>query len=189
MRLAAVLALTTLAALAPVAAHGADRYSLAGGCYTLNGAGDAPVADQVRLKATALGRYLLYTKDGAFITAQGDGTLAPAAAPSPAADFAIQESGDALTLAPQSTKTVVATVTPVGAGGCAEFPEAGLNATGTPSRGATEYGRVGGIVEGHMHWMAYQYFGGHFRCGKPWDPYGITFALPDCADNEGPQGT
>ena len=44
-----------------------------------------------------------------------------------------------------------------------------------------------GIVEGHMHWMAYGYFGGKFRCGRPWHPYGIAAALPDCADNEGPQ--
>ena len=40
-----------------------------------------------------------------------------------------------------------------------------------------------------MHWMAFQYFGGEFRCGRPWHPYGITAALPDCADKEGPEGT
>ena len=40
-----------------------------------------------------------------------------------------------------------------------------------------------------MHWMAYQYFGGQFRCGQPWHPYGIAAALPDCSDKEGPQGT
>src|SRR3954447_22799346 len=95
-RPAAALALIAAAvALAPAAASGADRYSLAGGCYTVVAAGGKPVAEQVRLKATALGRYMLYTKDGAFITAQSDGSLRPAATPSPAADFEVARSGSA----------------------------------------------------------------------------------------------
>ena len=40
-----------------------------------------------------------------------------------------------------------------------------------------------------MHWMTYEYFGGRFHCGKPWDAFGITKALPDCAEIEGPGGT
>jgi hypothetical protein len=40
-----------------------------------------------------------------------------------------------------------------------------------------------------MHWMTYQYLGGRFHCGRPWHPYGIPYALPDCASIEGPQGT
>ena len=72
--------------------------------------------------------------------------------------------------------------------GCAVYPEAGLDAAGTPSRGATSYGRVGGLVEGHMHWMTYEFLGGRFHCGRPWDRYGIPFALPDCSSIEGPQG-
>src|SRR5947209_13453472 len=141
------------------------------------------------MMATALGRYMLYTRDGAFMTAQSDGSLAPAAAPSPAADFAVAPAGAAFTLAPQSTKTSVATVTFAPADGCATFPEAPLNATGTPFKGATAYGAVKGIVEGHNHWMAWDSFGGRFRCGKPWDAYGITYALPDCADRYGPEGS
>ncbi|MDX6639083.1 MAG: hypothetical protein QOF12_94, partial [Solirubrobacteraceae bacterium] len=90
--------------LAPTPASGADRYALAGGCYTVNGPGGKPLAEQVRLKATALGRYMLYTRDGAFMTAQGDGSLQPATAPSPAADFEVAPAGTAFTLAPQSTK-------------------------------------------------------------------------------------
>jgi hypothetical protein len=184
------LAAAVVAAAAPSAAAGADRYALAGGCFTATGPGGKAVAEHVRLKATALGRYLLYRPDGTFVTAQGDGSLQPAATPGPAADFTVQEAGgDAFTLAPQSTGAPVATVTFAPAEGCAEFPEAELQATGTPSRGATEYGRVGGIVEGHMHWMAYDYFGGKFRCGRPWHAYGIQYALPDCQDIEGPQGT
>ena len=40
-----------------------------------------------------------------------------------------------------------------------------------------------------MHWMSFQYLGGKFHCGKPWSPYGIAYALPDCSSIEGPQGT
>src|SRR5947209_12106944 len=127
-RPAAVLALIAAAvALAPAAASGADRYSFAGGCYSVIAAGGKPVAERVRMKATALGRYMLYTKDGAFMTAQGDGSLQPASAPSPAADFEVAPSGSAFTLAPQSTKAGVATVTFTPASGCATFPEAPLN--------------------------------------------------------------
>lgn len=116
--------------------------------------------------------------------------LAPAPGPSPAADFALEDAGpNTFKLVPQSTKAAVATVRFAPAQGCAEFPEADLNSTGTETRGETEYGRVRGVLEGHMHWMAYDYFGGHFRCGRPWHEYGITAALPDCSDNEGPQGT
>jgi len=183
------LATAALAATLPAAAAGADRYALAGGCYTAADAAGKPVAGQVRLKASALGRYLLYSKDGKFLTAQDDGSLTQQDAPSPAADFTVQEAaGDGFTLAPQSTGKPVATVTFTPADGCADFPEADLQATGTPSKGATEYGRVGGIVEGHNHWMAYGSFGGHFRCGSPWHEYGIAYALPDCAEVEGPQG-
>ena len=76
----------------------------------------------------------------------------------------------------------------VPAQGCAVYPEADLGATGTPSKGQIPYQRVGGLVEGHMHWMTYEYIGGRFHCGKPWDHYGIPYALPDCSSIEGPQG-
>ncbi|MCW2992301.1 MAG: hypothetical protein JWM73_2895 [Solirubrobacterales bacterium] len=184
---AAFVLITVVAALPAASASAADRYSLANGCYSLSG---QPAAQQVRMKATALGRYMLYTKDGRFLTAQPDGSLAPAATPSPAADFAVQEAGaGGFTLAPQSTQATIATATFTAAEGCAEFPEAALDATGTPFKGATEYGRVKGIVEGHNHWMAWDSFGGQFRCGAPWNKYGITYALPDCADRYGPQGS
>jgi microsomal dipeptidase-like Zn-dependent dipeptidase len=191
-RVALALTIAGLAAVPSTAAaqERPDRFSLAGGCFTATGAPGAPVAERVRLKATALGRYLLYRPDATFVAAQPDGSLGVAAAPSPAADFAVEEAGgDTFRLAPQSTRTTVATVRFAPAEGCAQFPEAGLDAVGTPATGATEYGRVQGVLEGHMHWMAYDYFGGRFRCGRPWHAYGIAAALPDCADNEGPQGT
>ncbi|HEY8000631.1 MAG TPA: hypothetical protein VID76_01765, partial [Solirubrobacterales bacterium] len=73
--------------------------------------------------------------------------------------------------------------------GCATFPEAQLNVRGRPARGKTPYGEVSGLLDGHMHWMTYEYLGGNFHCGEPWDRYGIPSALPDCSGIEGPQGT
>jgi hypothetical protein len=77
----------------------------------------------------------------------------------------------------------------VPASGCAVYPEASLDATGRPAKGSTSFGQVGGLVEGHMHWMTFEYIGGRFHCGRPWHPYGIRYALPDCSSIEGPQGT
>ena len=37
--------------------------------------------------------------------------------------------------------------------------------------------------------MTFEYLGGNFHCGRPWHPYGIESALPDCSTIEGPQGT
>jgi hypothetical protein len=92
------------------------------------------------------------------------------------------------TLSPASDPARVLAVRFVPAQGCAVFPEAELNATGTPKPGEVPFGRVGGIVEGHMHWMTFEYLGGNFHCGRPWHPYGIESALPDCSTIEGPQG-
>src|SRR4051812_6699084 len=183
------IALVAAALAAPSSARAADaptRYSLAGGCYAVAG---VPGAERVRMQATALGRYLLYRPDRTFVASQSDGTVAPASAPSPAADGRGDEAGaGAFPLTPQSGGRALSGVRFMPADGCAVYPEAELGATGTPAKGDTPYGRVGGLVEGHMHWMTYEYLGGNFHCGKPWDPYGIPYALPDCSSIEGPQG-
>ncbi|MCW3048608.1 MAG: hypothetical protein JWO74_2892 [Solirubrobacterales bacterium] len=208
--LAAAVALAGI----PAAAGAADtptRYSLANGCYTLTRADGQAVAgaERVRMQATALGRYLLYRPDRTFLAANDDGSVSPAGAPSPAADWRVAEAGGgAFTLSPVSAGGRVLTAGTGGAGaladaatagdaahlrfapadGCAVYPEAELDATGTPAKADVSYGRVGGLLEGHMHWMTYQYFGGRFHCGRPWHPYGIPYALPDCSSIEGPQG-
>src|SRR5436190_11139729 len=184
----AVLVLLAL----PAFAHGADRYSLQGGCYSLQDASGKVLAgaEQIRMQATDLGSYLLYRPDRTYLAAQADGSLAPADAPSPAADFVVEDSGSgAFSLAPKSAPETKTTVKFAPAQGCAVFPEAELNAQGTPAKNPLSYGKVGGILEGHMHWMTFEYFGGNFHCGKPWDAYGITYALPDCSSIEGPQGS
>lgn len=173
-----------LFALLPSAAQAKapTRYSLANGCFAAKG---LPGAEQVRMRATALGSYLLYRPDGTFVSATG---VAPE--PSAATDWVVRKAaGSTFFLTAKSPGATRRTATFVPATGCATFPEAGLNATGTPARGRTSYGAVKGLLEGHMHWMTFQYFGGRFHCGAPWHPYGIKRALPDCASIEGPQGT
>src|SRR5215208_1817275 len=88
--LAAVAALM-IAPAATASAATPDRYSLANGCYSLTSAAQ-PVAgaESVRMQATALGRYLLYRPDRSFLSAQG-GRVAPAAEPSEAADWRVEE--------------------------------------------------------------------------------------------------
>ena len=171
------LVLLFLLAAAPAQAA-PTRYSPAGSCRQIAGV-------PTRLQATALGRYLLYRPDGTFTAARPDGSVGVDAAPSAAADWTARGAG-AGSRSRRRARRSRAPVTP--ATGCAVYPEAELDATGTPSKGATPFGKVGGLVDGHMHWMTYEYLGGNFHCGKPWDAYGIPYALPDCAAIEGPAG-
>jgi hypothetical protein len=183
-----VLALAIVMVVMPVSAAAAKqtRYSLVHGCYAVSTNGHPLTGgEHVRMQATALGRYLLYRPDGTFLTAKG-----PASQPSPAADWRVDETGPALfKLTPQSGDATLTGVRFAPTTGCALYPEASLDATGKPAKSSISFGRVGGIVEGHMHWMTFEYLGGRFHCGKPWDPYGIRYALPDCSSIEGPEGT
>src|SRR5215210_4473704 len=84
------LAAAALMAVAPSGAR-ADRYSEAGGCFTLTSVATgqaAPGASQLRMQATELGSYLLYRQAQDFLAASG-GSVAPAAQPSPAADWVV----------------------------------------------------------------------------------------------------
>jgi hypothetical protein len=167
------------------------RYSLVHGCYALKANGKAlPGAGHVRMQATALGSYLLYLPDRTFLAAQ-DGAVAPASEPSPAADWTVKKSGKRLfTLTPKSGGgPTLKKVRFVRAKKCATYPEAALDAKGRPKPAATSFGSTKGVVEGHMHWMTYEFLGGKFHCGRPWHPYGIPYALPDCSSVEGPQGS
>jgi hypothetical protein len=206
---ALAVALGVAAPSSAVAKHHPTRYSLAGGCYSLRTpSGHAiPGARRLRMQATTLGRYLLYRPDRKFLAAGQDGSVAPAPQPSPAADWRVTGagrglfrlsprsdqrrslatgSGRALKLAPPGRKSRFAFAR---AKRCAKYPEARLSATGRPSRGSTPYGRVGGFLEGHQHWMNFEYLGGDFHCGRPWHAYGIPYALPDCSSIEGPEGS
>ena len=67
VRGAAVLAMLVWS-VAAASASASPAYSLQGGCYRVVGLAGA---EQVRLQATDLGRYLLYRPDATFVTAQG----------------------------------------------------------------------------------------------------------------------
>ena len=56
--------------------------------------------------------------------------------------------------------------------------------SGEPTRGATPFGEVRGMVDAHMHMMAFEFLGGRVHCGRPWHPYGVASALVDCPDHE-----
>jgi hypothetical protein len=128
-------AVATLAVVAASAQAQDPKYALVHGCYQLRAANGQLVAQDAgpfRMQATDLGRYMLYGKVGNFLGA--DGKLVDA--PGPEADFAVDDPTPAVyTLTGQNGKLVVGggdTFTFVPADGCAVFPEAELNATGTP---------------------------------------------------------
>jgi hypothetical protein len=203
VRAGVALAVAVLLFAAPAKAQ--DRYALAGGCYVLTNGGSqvAKTADgsyrlaargeRFRLQATALGRYLLYGSGRDFL---GYGGLIPRvrsqAAPSESADWTVGD-GYVLRLGDKSLgvregRLVLGDVaTRFGfepAEGCADYPEAETNVAGEPSRGATPFGEVRGLLDAHMHMMAFEFLGGRVHCGRPWHPYGVASALVDCPDHE-----
>ena len=52
------------------------------------------------------------------------------------------------------------------ASGCATYPEAEVNAHGTPSPGPSPQASVHGTIEGHAHITAFEFLGGDFHCGR-----------------------
>src|SRR3954452_13510615 len=198
-----------LAALGVPAVARADdaRYALANGCYALTSHG-TPVATDVgpfRMKATALGSYMLYGAKQQFLARTPLlGQVGTATEPSSDADWTVDGTTGAFTLTLASTKQQLATaptgltLVPAGtagdaglfgfaeAGGCADFPESEVGVGGAPSTSPSPWGEVSGLLDAHMHWMAFEFLGGKAHCGKPWDRYGITVALVDCPDHSVP---
>ena len=68
--------------------------------------------------------------------------------------------------------------------GCATFPEIDPGITGPVAGGETPYGEVQGYLEAHLHMMAFEFLGGRARCGRPWHPYGVEYALKGCSEHE-----
>src|SRR3712207_3893286 len=158
-------------------------------------------AEAFRMQATALGRYLLMARDGSFLAA-ADGRAIVSPRPTGDGDWRFTEvEGDAFALSVDESGrglgvTTLGTLASGGgasaftfarAQGCADFPESEVNVTGTPRRGETAFGETKGLIETHLHGMAFEFLGGSVHCGRPWDPMGITVALVDCPDH-GPNG-
>ncbi|MDX6286071.1 MAG: hypothetical protein QOG53_1556 [Frankiales bacterium] len=68
--------------------------------------------------------------------------------------------------------------------GCATWPEISTQVSGSPARGSTAYEETKGYLDGHLHGMAFEFLGGEAHCGRPWHPYGVTYALVDCPDHK-----
>jgi hypothetical protein len=174
-------AVATLAVAAASAQAQDPKYALVHGCYSLRAANGQLVAGgPFRMQATDLGRYMLYGKAGNFLGP--DGKLI--GEPGPAADFAVDDPTPGVYTLTGQNGRLGDTFTFVPADGCAVFPEAELNATGTPGKGATPYAHTTGFIDAHMHMMGFEFLGGDLHCGRPWSPYGVTVALAGCPREE-----
>ncbi|MGE4425312.1 MAG: membrane dipeptidase [Solirubrobacteraceae bacterium] len=178
----------------------ADRFVVRSGDGYAATARTARDGEPFRLQATALGRYLLYGRDRTALSRRGDGIVSPRA-PGPAGDWIVSESGDAFTLqllggsgylrvrdggalhSSGSAGGDVGRFRMVPTEGCATFPEAELNVTGAAARGPSPDAEVVGLVDDHVHPMAFEFLGGSMHCGRPWSPYGVEQAMVDCPDH------
>ncbi|MFR9750996.1 peptidase [Nocardia sp. 004] len=178
------------AAAEPVSEPGQTRYSLVNGCYRIE-TPDGPLVPEAgpyRMRATTLGEYLLYGRNHEVLDASA-GSIHPAKKPSATAVWRVDGSGTGgFTLTNEATETSTPAVF-VQDTGCADFPEAQIGATGTPGPSVGADGSIVGTIDTHLHLSAYEFMGGNFHCGRPWHPYGVTYALPDCAYRTGTNGT
>ena len=180
-----------------------DRFVVRSGDGWQASAPSAAEAEGFRLQATALGRYLLLARDGSFLVA-GGGELSGAdragvtSAPDASGDWRFDEApADTFTLtAVQNDKRLgvgAGNALTAGAAGapfrfvatdrCASFPELEVNVSGEPYRGPTTFGETKGLIETHLHGMAFEFLGGSVHCGRPWHPLGVTVAMLDCPDH------
>ena len=163
-------------------------------------AGARGQAEPFFMEPPELGRYLLYgpARDFLAVNGAGDG-VESAAEPSDRAEWAVKEKGTAFTL------TSIAAAQPLAVGqdgslglggsaenaafefektkGCTAYPEVDVSAVGEPAGGETSYGEAAGLVDAHMHMMAFEFLGGRVHCGRPWHRYGVEYALDDCPDH------
>jgi hypothetical protein len=169
--------------------HPLTRYSLVHGCYQLRARpGGKPIAaarGPFRMQATALGVYLLYRRHRDYLVGTGKGAFASSGTPSTAAEWRVTgRARKGFKIANLATRKGRG-VRFVPARRCAVYPEAQVNAKGTPFKGASPEAAVKGTAEGHAHVTAFEFLGGDFHCGQPWSRYGAPYALPaSCAHYE-----
>jgi microsomal dipeptidase-like Zn-dependent dipeptidase len=152
-----------------------DIYAMANGCYGLAG-------EPVYFKPTALGSYLLYDRDGRFLTANG-GRVAN---PSTLTDFAASrfDGGFRFDAGVRPLNLDGTTVFHLSrTTGCRPYPEIEVDVSGDPHAGVSSLQEVRGYVDAHTHGMAFEFLGGDAHCGRPWHKYGAPYALVDCPDH------
>jgi hypothetical protein len=206
-----------------------SRYALANKCVALqsvatNGyvtknnetfAADAPTLLQSEgffMKPAALGIYLFFDRDEAFLSVDDGATslaspnsVRPDDAPSDATvwelvsdgaqDYSIIATGTGKHLAVEAVSTRLVLrdgeATAPSArfrfakrDGCAAYPEAELNATGEPFSGTNPDGTVKGVLDGHSHIIS-----SYLQGGTTFHPWGAAYALiDDPTARPGPQG-
>jgi hypothetical protein len=156
----------------------------------------------LHFQATDLGKYLLYGTLKDFV-ARVSGPLGPtnqvASAPGPSedADWTVTRSGSTYAfrlgrtgpgLRVAGTGRLVMSTAPGRfalhtTSGCAHWPEVQDNVAGRTFRGVSPIQEVRGLIDAHTHGMAFEFLGGDVHCGRPWHPYGVTYALKDCPDH------
>ena len=170
-------------------------------------AGSPAEAERFRMQATALGKYLFYGTARDFLAFDGGGvpgaapsSVVQAAEPSGRADWTVDgREADGFTVVSHETDQALgvagdgalvpvardqaARFAFVAADGCPAYPEVDLSATGAPLTSTPAYGEARGLIDLHMHMMAFEFLGGNVHCGRPWHPYGAPHALVDCPDH------
>ncbi|SDD79329.1 membrane dipeptidase [Rhodococcus tukisamuensis] len=168
--------------------------------YRANGA-TVSDAEPFRAHAAQLGRFMFYGPGGNMLAHDSAGAVVPTRDALPTTDWTLTHTdggysitatsnGSQLTAAGPDLRLTDPGVNPTGGrfslvstGGCAEFPDSEVNATGTPLAGTGPNGEVQGFIDAHVHMTANLFMGGDVHCGKPFDPQGITAALKDCEDH------
>ncbi len=159
-----------------------NRYALVHRCYYVQ-LHPGPRLGPFRIQASALGQYLLYGKQHNYLNAG----LQMTSIPSRSTIWVVKGHGRRLKMTNLLTGARRKVSFARGAG-CPAYPEAQVDATGTPFKGVSPMSGVKGTMEGHAHVTAFEFFGGDWHCGQPWSPYGAPYALPaSCAGDE--QGT
>lgn len=189
---------TAIAERPPATTIPADRYDMAGRCYTIGTAdgryltksagaysldGDADAAVPVHFQATELGHYLLWDADQQFVTHDGSA----ADEPSEAAEWTVDGTSDDFTI-DESLLGVTDGWRFRLTTGCPEWPEIELDVTGAPFAGVSSIQETRGYIDDHMHEVTMNFLGGGIHCGRPWHKYGVVYALKDCADHSTTQG-
>jgi hypothetical protein len=101
----------------------------------------------------------------------------------PSADRALTVSSGGLALGDEAEAAEVAFHLVSDRDGCARWPEIDTNTSGPPApTGKGLADEVEGFFESHVHGMAFEFIGGEIRCGSPWHPYGVEYAIGDCRE-------
>jgi len=172
-------------------------------------------ASRFFLKPSRLGTYLLYDEAGAYVVAEGgdllrrselqsavrlvdDGFESPAEwalesvgrGPRGALRLRHRRSGQFLSTAGLvEDPRAAASLHLYPARGCAEHPEASLDASGRVRRTRFEDGSLFGIADTHSHVLSnFAFGGGGIFHGAPFHPLGVEHALADCENSHGEDG-